>query len=144
MRVLNPNPDERYDVEQIRRHPWMRKHSQGSSKGLLVGYNVIPVEERIMQQLHQLGYDTGQVRTAVQANIHNSITAAYYLLLKKFVKEGGSSNCELSSSTFDANLIRPALRTERHNPAVFISKLLIEEPQNNHKGCQPAKRAKSK
>jgi hypothetical protein len=36
-----------------------------------------------------MGYEPGSVRNSVQANRHNSTTAAYYLLLKKLIKDGG-------------------------------------------------------
>lgn len=91
--MLNVNPEERYDIEQIRKHPWMKKYAQPSNDGLMVGYNTIPVEEKVVRMLEELGYEAEQVRIAVQANRHSSTTAAYYLLLKKFIKEGGTSNC---------------------------------------------------
>lgn len=80
-----------------------RAASQGH--GIIVGYNQIPVDSRIVDHMMQLGYSADRVRHEVEANRHNSTTAAYYLLLKKLVKGGLESSCCLSSKNFNASLI---------------------------------------
>lgn len=67
----------------------MRKEKEKSkiiSEGIVVGCNRVPVEGRVVERMVGMGYDGGRVRKEVEANRHNGITAAYYLLLKKLEK----------------------------------------------------------
>lgn len=42
-------------------------------------------------------------RKCLEANKHNHITATYYLLLKKFMKDGGESIVDPRSPNYDVN-----------------------------------------
>jgi 5'-AMP-activated protein kinase catalytic alpha subunit len=46
-------------------------------------------------------------RKCIEANRHNDATTTYYLLLRKFVREGGISKAYLGSKYFDSSLIEP-------------------------------------
>ena len=62
-----------------------------SSNGILVGYDNIIVDENILGLLREHGYDLEYARSCIEANKHNSITAAYFLKLKKHIASGGTS-----------------------------------------------------
>lgn len=51
----------------------------------------------------------------IEANRHNSDTTTYYLLLKKHIKDGGTSKADLGSKCFDENLIEPNRRKDSKN-----------------------------
>ena len=62
------------------------------SPGIVVGYNKIPIDQRIVGNLKEFNsFDSEYINKCLEANRHNNATTAYYLALKKFVKEGGSS-----------------------------------------------------
>ena len=88
-KVLKTNPDERYSIEDIRAHEWFNQVSQSISPGILVGYQNIMVDKMILNKLQEFNVDVEHTRKCIEANNHNSLTTGYYLLLKKYVKDGG-------------------------------------------------------
>ena len=59
----------------------------------------IPVDMEILGQLmHDFGenFETEQVKRFVEANRHNMQTTAYYLLLKKFIRQGGRTIADIT------------------------------------------------
>jgi 5'-AMP-activated protein kinase catalytic alpha subunit len=51
-KILNVNPHLRFSLEQIRRHPWMfPQGSQPSARGIVIGYNSIPIDFGILNSL---------------------------------------------------------------------------------------------
>ena len=120
--VLNKDPNRRLGIDEIRSHPWYRQIKEEICPGILVGYNQIPVDDQILEQLEQLDIDPEYVRQCLEANKHNSKTTAYYLLLKRHLKEGGQtiSDCgvkkkkEKKKKCFSINLPEQA-----HPPPLF-------------------------
>ncbi len=48
-KILNTDPEKRYKITDIRKHPWFELNQPVcSNKGLIVGYNQIPNEEMIL------------------------------------------------------------------------------------------------
>lgn len=94
--VLNKDPNRRFGIEEIRNHPWYRQCKEDLCSGILVGYTQIPIDSFILDQLKRLDINPEYLRQCLEANKHNSKTTAYYLLLKKHLKEGGQtiSDCE--------------------------------------------------
>lgn len=70
--------------------------AQDVSLGILVGYDNISVDHGILKQLEKFGYDLEHTRKCLEANKHNHITSAYYLLLKKHLDLGGTSVADYS------------------------------------------------
>lgn len=87
--ILNTDPSKRFGVEEIRNHVWYRQFSEELCSGILVGYNQIPVDPNILNQLKELNFDIEYVRQCIEANKHNSKTTGYYLMLKKHLMSGG-------------------------------------------------------
>ena len=101
--VLNTNPNMRYTIPEIRRHPWYNiyKSELGDPpKGIIVGYHKIPVDNKILTQVSNYGYEPELVRKHLEANKHNRMTTLYYLLLLKAVKNSYSSPADISSPAF--------------------------------------------
>ena len=65
-----------------------------------------------MQKVANLGFDIDFARRCIEANRHNNATTTYYLLLKRFVREGGISKTALGSKHFDPSLIEPPKRVK--------------------------------
>lgn len=106
--ILTVDPAKRYRIEDIRKHKWWNATPpQTTSQGLIVGYHRIPIDEQILKETVALGFDLSFTRKCIEANRHNDATTTYYLLLKKFVREGGISKAYLGSKYFDSSLIEP-------------------------------------
>ena len=56
-KILNTDPEKRYKITDIRKHPWFELNQPVcSNKGLIVGYNQIPNEEMILEMLEEKGF----------------------------------------------------------------------------------------
>lgn len=69
-------------LEQIREHKWYKQHEDIQYSGIVVGSDQIPVDERLLSKLIELGFDGEYSIKWIEANNHNNITATYSLLLK--------------------------------------------------------------
>lgn len=78
-----------------------------------MGYNKIPVDGEVLEQLKALGFDADHAQKSIEANRHNSVTTSYYLLLKKNLKSGVQSRADIASNAFDRTLLEPQKRKER-------------------------------
>ena len=67
--------------------------------GIIVGLHPIPIDLEIVSQLENDygdNFDLEQVKKFVETNRHNMQTTAYYLLLKKFIRQGGKSVADIT------------------------------------------------
>lgn len=112
--ILNTNPQRRYTVEQIRQHPWFQlyKGYVNIPKGLIIGYNEIPLDEVVIDNVVSFGYERDVIYQSLQNNRHNKITTLYYLLLRKFIKNGHISNADLSSLCFKPKVLQEVAKME--------------------------------
>ena len=111
-KILTVDPIHRYTIEEIRKHPWMvmTEKNKHITKGIIIGYNKIPVDANILSSLKNYDVDVDYASKCLQANRHNNITTTYYLAMKKFVREGGKSAYDLGSKDFDKSLLEPNKR----------------------------------
>lgn len=98
--ILNTDPTQRYNIENIRSHSWFNLTRQENSPGILVGYQQIPIDNAILIKIKEFSLDTSYVQKCIEANKHNSETTTYYLLLKKHLSEGGVSTADIASPNF--------------------------------------------
>lgn len=100
------------------------------SSGIIIGYNRIPVESAIISQLSSvLKLESDYITKCVEANRHNSVTTAYYLTFKKYIKAGNHSQCDMSSASFNRTLIEPNTRSSLHSKSK--GKNIIIDVQTN-------------
>ena len=88
----------------------MTEKNKHISKGIIIGYNKIPVDVNILSSLKNYDIDVDYASKCLEANRHNNITTTYYLAMKKFVREGGKSSYDLASKDFDKGLLEPNKR----------------------------------
>lgn len=86
-----------------------------NTEGIIIGFNKIPIDRDILSQMKTLNLDPEYVQKCLQANRHNNATTSYYLSLKKYVCEGGQSNYDLSSKSFDKSILEPNRRKNTVN-----------------------------
>jgi 5'-AMP-activated protein kinase catalytic alpha subunit len=89
--ILNTSPEARMGIEEIRQHLWFGLVKEEIQPGILIGYDHIVVDVEILKQLEKYGYNLDYCKKCLEANKHNNVTTAYYLLLKKYIQLGGVS-----------------------------------------------------
>jgi len=106
-KILNIHPGRRYTIEQIKAHPWFSvyKGYVDIPKGLIIGYNDIPVDEIIIDNVESFGYDRDVIVQSIKNNRHNKLTTTYYLLLQKFIRNGHASKADINSLCFKPKIL---------------------------------------
>ena len=103
--MLNTDPEKRYKIEDIKKHPWFNLvKCDEHSKGTIVGIDPMPIDPNILNSLATYDINVEYAKKCLEANKHNHITATYYLLLKKHVKDGGESIADVKSPKYDPNI----------------------------------------
>jgi len=56
---LNVNPEKRYTIDEIRKHPWMALNgfNKKKNKGIVVGCNKITIDNKILNCLSDLNVE---------------------------------------------------------------------------------------
>ena len=102
-KILVVDPKKRYSISEIKNHPWFNQLDQRKymSKGLLLNKYIVPIDEDIVNKMeNEYEYNSKEVRLNLLGNKHNHITTTYYLLLKKRIKDGINSICDMASNDF--------------------------------------------
>ncbi len=111
--ILNTDPQKRLTIAQIRAHHWLQLAPLKPRQGIISGLHQVPVDGVILKQIEKYGFDCNYARKCLEASKHNSITTTYYLLLEKHIREGGLSDADLSSDSFEPQTISKRLHTLR-------------------------------
>ena len=130
-KILTTNPSRRYTIEDIKGHSWfsMYKGYVNIPKGLIVDYNEIPIDTIIVDNVESFGYEKNSVIQSVAANRHNKLTTMYYLLLRKFIKNGHISEADISSLCF-----KPKVK-EKMNKFEDVLKNIIKKDKDQDDGA---------
>jgi len=99
-KILNIDPETRYNAEMIKDHEWFDMSNTEENRGIIVGYNSIPIDTDILEQLNDYEYDIQFAKKCIEANKHTPVTTAYYLLLQKFIRSGGFTRADTSHNSF--------------------------------------------
>lgn len=75
----------------------------------------MPIEPKVLSEIQSLNIDIDLTEKCIEANRHNNETTTYYLLLRKFLKEGNISKADFSGKYFDKDAIEPNKRRSKHN-----------------------------
>ena len=99
--LLDINPLTRYDLEQIKQHPWFNMIKRYKYiPGVIEGYHRIPIDMKIVEACEQYGYDKEKVIESVQKCKYNRNSSVYYIILSKMKREGYHSISDLYSDEF--------------------------------------------
>ena len=99
-KMLTNEPKERIGINGIIRHPWFNIVKPKLYCGLDLNKVQPPVDEHILEKVKLYGYDVDKCRECVMKNKYDTLTAVYYLLVRKHVANGGSSISDLQSKEF--------------------------------------------
>lgn len=85
--------------------------------------------------MNALGLDGEFSEKCIEANRHNNETTTYYLLLKRFLKEGNISKADFSGKYFDKSAIEPNQRRNKNYSlkAEDIIRKSVSPPQKKMK-----------
>ena len=100
MHMLDLDPMTRYTLQEVRSHPWFNLIDYKLIPGIIIGYNIIPVDEKILNLCVTYNCDKEKVRESVINNKYNAESALYYLLIKKLQKKGLHSVSDFFSEEF--------------------------------------------
>lgn len=110
VRMLDNDPNKRIDLKEIKSHAWFKLTESSLAPGLFIGVTNIPVDEIIVNKVIDLNNGLkGDLRlninkedliNKIKENKFDSITAFYYLLLKKHICQGGVSIADLQSKVY--------------------------------------------
>ena len=104
--ILNPNPMKRFNISQIKKHPWFNVFNNNNFQimnyyGLLTNKYIIPVDEDIVNEIkNTYGINDEEIRAAILGNKLNDISTLYYLIVIKKNKEGIKSISDFKSDIF--------------------------------------------
>lgn len=105
-KILNIDPETRYNAEMIKDHEWFDMSNTEENRGIIVGYNSIPIDTDILEQLNDYEYDIQFAKKCIEANKHTPVTTAYYLLLQKFIRSGGFTRADTSHNSFTPSYLQ--------------------------------------
>ena len=107
-RILVTTPSKRYTIAEIRKHKWFRTYSGyvDVPKGLIMGYNEIPIDMAIVKKVEAFGYDREVITQSIKNYRHNKISTLYSLLLRKEVKNGYVSNADIENIMFKPKILK--------------------------------------
>ena len=105
--ILKINPEERFTIEGIKKHPWFNLVKPHLIKGISINEVKIPVDENILNMVKDFGFDKEECRNLLLNNKFCSLTSIYYLCLKKYVREGGKSISDLESDLYEEYINNP-------------------------------------
>jgi 5'-AMP-activated protein kinase catalytic alpha subunit len=132
--ILKIEPRERYNFEQIKKHSWFNKVVPKLSLGINLDFLSIPIDEKILKKVENLGYDKELCKENLLANKYDNLTTIYFLVLKRFVREGGKSISDMNSKEYVSYIKKEKLRIKNLNLEINELDSKIEyEISNNRK-----------
>ena len=99
--IMDIDPLTRYDLEQIKKHPWYNLVTPPKCyPGLIIGYHKIPIDERILKVCEAYGFNKDEVEKSVRENKYDNKSSIYYIILSKMKREGYDSISDLYSQEY--------------------------------------------
>jgi hypothetical protein len=69
--------------------------------GIDLTKTVIPIDEDIVEEMKEIGFNKMQIRDTILRNLHNNISTTYYLLLGKKIRQKNESVADLFSYVYE-------------------------------------------
>ncbi|CAD8067257.1 unnamed protein product [Paramecium primaurelia] len=131
--ILNINPEKRFNLDQIRSHPWFKlyRRSHPIPPGIIIGYHRIPIDNNIVQQLKERGFNEDYIKICLDANKQNNVTTSYFLLMKRHLMNGGISTADINSVHFDQKLLEPIQRVQKAPILGFLDESMLKTLNSN-------------
>ncbi|CAD8081073.1 unnamed protein product [Paramecium sonneborni] len=142
--ILNINPEKRFNLEQIKCHPWFKlyRRSHPIPPGIVIGFHRIPIDNNIVIQLKEKGFNEDYVKICLDANKQNNVTTSYFLLIKRHLKSGGISTADINSVYFDQKLLEPIQRTQKSRALGFLDESMLKTLNSNRSQSNQSRKNK--
>lgn len=75
-KILDTNPNTRYSIEDIRKHPWMKETQLANP----INHEI---DAKVIRQMESFGINIGKAKSSLDSGLRNSVTTLYFLLGKK-------------------------------------------------------------
>ena len=75
-KILNTDPEKRFKIADIRRHPWYCQVKLRDYDGIVVGTDPIPIDPTIVSQLDQYGFNLDYAKKCIASNRHNHVAGS--------------------------------------------------------------------
>ena len=98
--MLDIDPMTRYTLQEIKDHPWFNMTECILIPGIIIDYNIVPVDDKILNLCVTYNKEKNEVFNSVRNNKFDSNSALYYLLIKKLKRKGFKSISDLCSDEF--------------------------------------------
>ena len=138
-KILVVNPNRRANIEEIKNDPWFNK-GYIPIYGLFIPIQEIPIDDAIINEMEKYGYKKEEIIKNVKNNRHNEITTFYYLLVKKFSRNGIDIVNDLISPSFTKYILAQNEKIKDYkncdiliNLKLIFEKLKIEENEKEEK-----------
>ena len=143
--ILKINPEERFNIESIKKHPWFNIVEPHLIKGISVESIKIPVDDKILDMVKNFGFNPEECKELLLKNKFCSLTSIYYLCLKKYIKEGGKSISDLESDLFEEYINDPNnyINNNENKTEDEEKKENLEEKKNSNNSIDEKKKEKN-
>ena len=119
-KIIKVKPEERIKIKDIKKHPWFKLAdiNYNMHSGLNCDKIIFPIDNEIIKNMTDLGFNSMEVRYNIIKNEHNNITTTYYLLLDKKCRKGRKSIADLHSNLFDDYINDPKNKIENYEGGI--------------------------
>ncbi|CAE8648056.1 unnamed protein product, partial [Polarella glacialis] len=102
-RMLNTDPEQRFNAPRIRAHAWYRQipdaaHPYVSDTGDR------PLDDEVLEQLDRFGFPRDYAIKCLQMTKHNHVTTTYHLLVEKKRRSGGTLKIDDAHARFEGTM----------------------------------------
>ena len=144
-KILVVNPDYRANIDDIKNDPWFKKDYK-PIYGLFLPIQEIPIDDFIIREIEKKGYSKEDIIKNIKNNRHNEITTFYYLLVKKYSRNGIDSVNNLISPSFNKYILEENEKNKELkdrkisiNLKLIFEKLKLEEEERIEKAAEENK-----
>lgn len=136
-KMLVVTPKKRISIAEIKSHKWFKLYRGYTDipKGLIMGYNEIPIDNAIVKKVEAFGYDREVITQSIKNYRHNKISTLYTLLLKKEVRNGYVSGADIESIMF-----KPKVLPEVEKLNLTIKEIIAKEEHRGGENIQGLKK----
>lgn len=104
--LLNIDPKKRMGLDELKQHPWFNLNKvTRPPQGIIIGVHQVPIDNDVLSVIEAMGIDKEKTKESLIRHENNSLTATYYLIVKKHVMEGGISISDIGSEFFIPKLL---------------------------------------
>lgn len=108
--IFRTKQDERFSLEEIRKHKWFGEYEKEDTEGFKVGKDLVTPDQSLLKKVEDLGFDLEYTKNSVELFLHNDETMTYHLLMKNL------KGLEMRNKTGKVPKPKPHKREEEKRP----------------------------